>query len=843
MANICFKKPLCHILNSLQAEKWICDIILTIKESVYVVQKEILLVDDDSDFTSLIKRVAENDGYFVEGVASVKEAMLLLKKRSYSAYIIDAELEEGNGLDFYRWLMRQQPEQTRFAFVSNSYRHPKDYTYLKNELHFDLVLNKPLELSAVHSMFRVLLEEPQLTEDELLLQDISQNFKDSAPAKIERLNDLCEEYTRTGEGEALEEFRRIIHRLAGTASSFGLGRVSEICRKLDMRIADLLEKEQLHFIEADELKGFIAELMVCFQFPNWSRFEGSIEGEVPNLDLVLVSQDFILSQRFQKLALNHHFQFAEASSFQELKRLQNRFAKGKTLIVQDGALLVEGNSQAFNGSEQNEEWKEEWKEESRENGQIFENVAMQHNSLIVLHEEREELRILPLLERTQTGILSYECNLRYLTWFVYQNFYGNLLGSQRIWVWGRESTMNRLKNYLNEGIQVETEWGAVKEAWQIVENLSPLVATLVLMVDQGEESLKKIRELRLDERSASVKVIVVGRSKKRAALAYSCGANAYLEVSDKVALQHLLSHQLKLEKAQLMRLNKQGTNGVLSFGGFLQRGLETFSRVIRQNDALTLVRVGIRQLHSVRERMDTVAFCRWNQNLGMEIAAQLRLSDIVSIRREGEFVILLEGANKKDSHPLIERILGDLNLKFNKKESPLDLGAGIVSFPEDGTSLHQLLKRSEEVYERALKGREGNVIKWSEVHRDLIHKERGILIVEPEEELGSMLEFALKARGWPVTRLRNGEEFIEALKKGYKPILVLSERMLPEGDGIDLFQRANRLYELPLKWIFISSKSTTEDVIAGLKVGARDYITKPFNLEILLAKIKSHLVS
>ena len=284
--------------------------------------KIILIIDDDKEFTSYLKRVGDNYDYQVEVANSIAAARSRIQKDHIDAFIIDAELGDGNGLDFYKELLESNLEHTKFAFVSAGYRSPKDYSYLKGELGFDVVLAKPLHLGSVQSLFKVLVEDPTLTEDELLLEEIGKSFQEAAPAKIERLNDLVVDFYRSGEEESLIDFRKIIHRLAGTASSFGLGQVTEMCRSLDMTLMDLEDKHELFKITKDQLDEFINDLMVAFQFPNWTRGQSLVQ-EDDGIDLVLVSEDPVLISRFQKISINHHFKMNIVKSLEETLRIHN----------------------------------------------------------------------------------------------------------------------------------------------------------------------------------------------------------------------------------------------------------------------------------------------------------------------------------------------------------------------------------------------------------------------------------------------------------------------------------------------------------------------------------------
>ena len=116
-------------------------------------------------------------------------------------------------------------------------------------------------------------------------------------------------------------------------------------------------------------------------------------------------------------------------------------------------------------------------------------------------------------------------------------------------------------------------------------------------------------------------------------------------------------------------------------------------------------------------------------------------------------------------------------------------------------------------------------------------KKKKILIVEDDPNFGSILKDYLRLHSYDVTLAKNGIEGLEKFKKISYDLCIL-DVMMPFKDGFSLatdIRSANE--EIPL--IFLTAKSLKEDVIKGFKIGADDYLIKPFDSEILLLKIKS----
>lgn len=109
-----------------------------------------------------------------------------------------------------------------------------------------------------------------------------------------------------------------------------------------------------------------------------------------------------------------------------------------------------------------------------------------------------------------------------------------------------------------------------------------------------------------------------------------------------------------------------------------------------------------------------------------------------------------------------------------------------------------------------------------------------ILIVEDSAEIGELLCDFLKAEGYSVRLEENGEDGITYFKdQGAK--LVVLDIMLPEMDGFAVCQKIRTLSNAPI--IIVSAKGEKEDKLTGLILGADDYMEKPYDIDILLAKI------
>ncbi len=112
-----------------------------------------------------------------------------------------------------------------------------------------------------------------------------------------------------------------------------------------------------------------------------------------------------------------------------------------------------------------------------------------------------------------------------------------------------------------------------------------------------------------------------------------------------------------------------------------------------------------------------------------------------------------------------------------------------------------------------------------------------ILIIDDEEMILTMLKKCLEAENFLVYTADNAKKALELMSVA--PDIILLDINMPETDGLELCQFVREHISCPI--IFLTARVTEQDVIKGLSVGGDDYITKPFRVDELLARILAHL--
>lgn len=120
-------------------------------------------------------------------------------------------------------------------------------------------------------------------------------------------------------------------------------------------------------------------------------------------------------------------------------------------------------------------------------------------------------------------------------------------------------------------------------------------------------------------------------------------------------------------------------------------------------------------------------------------------------------------------------------------------------------------------------------------------KKHTILIVEDEEDIRELLQYNLQRKGYETLSAATGEEGLRAARE-HNADLILLDLMLPKMSGLELcrlLKDAAATREIPI--LILSALGEESDIVRGLEYGAEDYVTKPFSMPVLLARIKALL--
>jgi two-component system OmpR family response regulator len=112
-----------------------------------------------------------------------------------------------------------------------------------------------------------------------------------------------------------------------------------------------------------------------------------------------------------------------------------------------------------------------------------------------------------------------------------------------------------------------------------------------------------------------------------------------------------------------------------------------------------------------------------------------------------------------------------------------------------------------------------------------------VLVVDDEENIAELLRMALRYEGWDVEVALTGSRAVNTAKK-QRPDAVVLDMMLPDFDGMEVLRRL-RTDQTDVPVLFLTARDSVEDRVAGLTAGGDDYVTKPFSLEEVVARLRA----
>jgi len=156
----------------------------------------------------------------------------------------------------------------------------------------------------------------------------------------------------------------------------------------------------------------------------------------------------------------------------------------------------------------------------------------------------------------------------------------------------------------------------------------------------------------------------------------------------------------------------------------------------------------------------------------------------------------------------------------------------------DKSRAHCLILANEEGLANVTRGQPSNRPPGNPGHRDAREGKTVILVVEDEESYQEALFAGLSREGYDVELASDGADALRRFVE-HRPDLVVLDLLLPKMSGIEAIRRMRAIASVPI--IIVSALDTETDIVRGLELGAEDYISKPYRLNELVARIRSVL--
>lgn len=265
---------------------------------------KILCVDDDRSFCRFVKHLARSLGVQLDAVYSVHEAKQMIEDNpNYQAFIIDGHLPDGSGFEIVAWIREMKKLATPIGFISRVYQDSKSFRILKESFEVEYVLEKPIRSSEVHQLLKQLCypilqsSSHEVFPDDLMLE-LQADYNKTISDKIERLEKMILAIQKAPTVDHLENLRWEVHKIAGSAGSYGYEGASELSKNLELDLIkqiELARQGQLRHDWLFVLDDFFSQIKLHFQIdlPE-SEIEKSLKIQhLPSVYIVDEDQAFL----------------------------------------------------------------------------------------------------------------------------------------------------------------------------------------------------------------------------------------------------------------------------------------------------------------------------------------------------------------------------------------------------------------------------------------------------------------------------------------------------------------------------------------------------------------------
>ena len=633
---------------------------------------------------------------------------------------------------------------------------------------------------------------------EAAMAQLRERFKSTIGNTLTAFRQLSAQLATTpASPEVVETLRRELHRVRGTAGSYGFHAASELAAQLEERAVRWTREPTLEPSERSSIiQHFAAALELAF------RVEDTPSGEIAaHRTLVLVDAPPHLADPIRAEAALRGYRIAALSLAQaSLSMLREIEPHVIAVPVAQYPRVAE--------------------------------ICWSIGVPLIILEERERAQRTPLVPAPVGGMVSVDVTSGVAP--VFEVAERLVLRSSwtgaTILALDDDPSILAMVRFVLEGPDVRVV--TLEDPTKLREEIDRVLPTLLLLDISmpGFSGIEIARTLRQDDALRDLPIVMLSSeidSASRAA-AHEAGADEFVP-KPIVALELKARVQSRLERHRLSRL-ADGLHPVT--------GLPMLTR--SQNDAEDALR-------AIRERDEryTIAVIRpvGGEAAGDAAAAWLRESHRIAtaLRSAAPMIGYFEGTGMIAvfDRPA-ERVSEMLNALVAGTTPETAWKAGIVdgeSLP--GEDFSALRRAAEEALDVALRADGEHVHRWQ---RDEAMLAPDVIVVEDDPALSDMLQYALRATGFTYRAFGNGRVALDHLVKvkvGTKRPFVLLDVDLPGLDGYSLHEQLRVQRPGDFHVVFLTVHASESDQLRALRSGAMDYITKPINLRVLMAKMQT----
>lgn len=783
-----------------------------------------LCISIDSTFLAYLLTASKSLTLSLDSCRSVEDAMKKISSFSYDVYMVDFSLSKEVISNLIDAIRKNNKNKATIVIVSDDHSNA-DLQNFKAKENIDYILQKPIFPQQIDEFFQELYHRhftsvaPSRANKLLALK---QEYEKTIFRKIEIFTNLAQAVQVNPELERLKELQNEIHKMAGTAGSFGYESVSILCKKKDEEIRNRIASDT--FRDRDWLLSFnefIEKVKFCFQTESIKSPEAIlVHVENPRPILYVIDDD----KNFLDLLTRVKEQFpielyVESDPQQAINKLKSSDFNPNAIIA----------SHKFQNS-------------SITGFDIIASTPLNQKHsptlfALLLEDDNIDLR----MEASQKGI-NYIFIKPLSAYFLLKAMKDAL----------EVKVLNNIKvlildddvDFCNFVVAVLSETGINVRAIHDSENLFQMLEEYkpnILLLDVAlprYDGLSLLQAIRQDASFKNLVILIVTSNEESHTRlkAYSAKANDILyKPVDKNVLQNRILNLIEGQISTPHLHDSHDYTGLLHRKALIGELHEWLIHPKKHDAYLVLF-----EIHN---------FADWIKHKGQAAAKDIIVSIGNQLQWEmnysmncfsydtSKFAVLIDEVDLDD----IEKKVYSFLSSFVQKEAqlPLSFNCSITPISRDFENAQQVLQEAEKGMEEASRMEFAHVkiVDWRAKNASRNKKE--IIIVDADQELVKILKQAFESHDILVKGYAEGEEALKDIlnyDEHHLPSLIIVERKLPDMDGMDLYAKIKSRFHVDVPFFILTIFSSDKDVSEGLKQGVLEYIVKPFNISIFMQK-------
>lgn len=797
-----------------------------------------LCVEDDSDFLDLVIQVSEPFNIIIHSAETVKEAgAKLIELPSFDAYIIDLYLPDGLGIELIPKIRAKSGKASPIAFFTG-YAHDEQ---LLNELkrqQVDYLIEKPVSEGELKNLLAVISEQQRNILKALHPYDkvysLKNKYDKTIPEKIATLQNLTRSFELFGDIQHLTELKNYVHKVAGSAGSYGYHEVSAICKNVEEQLHNFISSKRP--VEHDffiSINNMIRKIISHFEIKGMQSPLTYSPGSLSTLSVYLVDSDKAFLEEVRKQN--------EISHIADIELEHNPSVALNKLKLPDFCPKILICSQSFS------------------------NSYITADDIIATTKNKVRAPLIGMIMKnddmtSRLSAVNQGVNLFFRhpvpTHFLLQSIAELLdiehLNGLKALICDDDSEVTAFVAATLKEIGIETQ--ILNEPSSLLHVLNTFRPQLLLLdiLFPKFNGLHLLKSLRADPSYDDVIIIII-----TALHDPNIRLEAYEGKADDIFTKPLDKWSLQKRILNIVKRSAGLKTSVPShrFQGY-QELLEKLREEIK-NSSTTPSHLALLEIDPFSSESHESSYswlCASMANLLEEPGSSTSLFSM----RDFISAIIFENCSAVESEGKITALLDQLSKLGHNRYQNLILNCSLVS-TIGFENVFELMNRAEQGLNEARHKKEAapfRLVTFSHQEKastaftppPAVEKKpvanNEIVLIDHDVELTKLIKSAFDFHDLKVKVYHDGETALkELLEKKEKelPRVIIAERYLPDMDGIDILrQLKNHFSTIPL-FYFMTIFSSDKDVSEGLSVGATDYISKPINLTLFIQKILKSL--